>query len=52
MMAPKVMFLYPRKGNCHTFVADPCGAAVLDQLFPPYNKGNGRERVCINLSSG
>lgn len=34
--APNVTALYPDEGNCHSFVAGPNGAAVLDVLLPPY----------------
>jgi hypothetical protein len=43
MMAHNATFLYPRKGTCHAFVTGPRRAAVLDVLFPLYDKGNGRE---------
>ncbi len=42
--ASNVTCLYPCEGNYHAFVSGPHGAAVLDVLFPPYNKGNSR--VC------
>jgi hypothetical protein len=42
-MVPSVTCLYPREGNCHKFVPGPNGAAVLDMLFPLYNKDDGRE---------
>ena len=35
--------LYLCEGNCHEFIPSPNGTAVLDILFPPYNKDNGRE---------
>ncbi len=43
--APNVTCLYPREGNCHAFVAGPCGAAVLDVLFPPYDD-DGNDGGC------
>jgi hypothetical protein len=42
-MVPNVTCLYPCKGNCHSFVASPRRAAVLDVLFPLYDEGNNRE---------
>ena len=36
LSAPHVTCLYPHEGNCHSFVAGPYGAAVLDVLLPPY----------------
>ncbi|KAL9185463.1 hypothetical protein ACHAXT_003240 [Thalassiosira profunda] len=41
--APSVTCLYPYEGNCHSFVAGPQGAAVLDILLPPYDAEEDRD---------
>lgn len=41
--APNVTALYPDEGNCHSFVAGPQGAAVLDVLLPPYAEDEHRD---------
>ncbi len=41
--APNVTALYPDEGNCHSFVAGPNGAAVLDVLLPPYAEDEHRD---------
>ena len=41
--APNVTALYPDEGNCHSFVAGPNGAAVLDVLLPPYAEDEDRD---------
>ena len=41
--APNVTALYPDEGNCHSFVAGPNGAAVLDVLIPPYDEDDHRD---------
>mmetsp|Transcript_8662 Transcript_8662/g.13068 ORF Transcript_8662/g.13068 Transcript_8662/m.13068 type:complete len:355 (+) Transcript_8662:71-1135(+) len=41
--APNVTALYPDEGNCHSFVAGPYGAAVLDVLLPPYAEDEHRD---------
>ena len=43
LTTPNFTCLYPRKGNCHSFVIGPNGAAVLDVLFPPYDEDDGRD---------
>lgn len=41
--APSVTCLFPREGNCHSFVAGPQGAALLDILLPPYDTNEVRD---------
>lgn len=43
LSAPNVTALYPEEGNCHSFVAGPNGAAVLDVLLPPYAEDDSRD---------
>mmetsp|Transcript_20316 Transcript_20316/g.34922 ORF Transcript_20316/g.34922 Transcript_20316/m.34922 type:complete len:407 (+) Transcript_20316:97-1317(+) len=44
LSAPSVTCLYPHEGNCHSFMAGPDGAAVIDVLLPPYD--NDEDRDC------
>ncbi|KAL7525638.1 hypothetical protein ACHAWF_001444 [Thalassiosira exigua] len=43
LTAPNVTCLYPLEGNCHSFVAGPDGAAVIDVLLPPYDPDEDRD---------
>ena len=43
LSAPNVTCLFPHEGNCHSFVAGPNGAAVIDVLLPPYDSDNSRD---------
>ena len=43
LSAPHVTSLYPYEGNCHSFIAGPHGAAVLDVLLPPYDSEDHRD---------
>ena len=41
--APNVTCLFPHEGNCHSFVAGPNGACVIDVLLPPYCNEDDRD---------